>query len=481
MEAEQGTVGSTTHPDEWSPLLSEESLSSSSNPKPAAVLSVSFAGLAGILLGYDVGMVAGVLDPIRTHFILDNVRIELFVGSLNLMALFGCFAASPFADRYGRRGSLSMAAALFFAGNTLQACAWSYAWLLAGRCAAGVAVGITLVLAPLYTAEISPARFRGMLTTLIEVAFNLGIVLGFFATWLLMDVPQSSSWRLIMGLGSMPSLVLLLGAWCVMLESPRWLASQGRTAEAREVLGQVVSEAEGRHALEELLLLSHRKGSGKKAGEEEEAPGWWEMLTLPKLRKVVLVGSMVAFFTQATGIEAIMYYSSTILRAGGYDREATLSATLVIGVFKLAFILVSASMVDGAGRRPLLILSSIGVTMAMAMLTVASLKVWVVLQVLGMVVFVVCFSVGFGPIVYVFNGEIYPQACRSKGMSLSMGVARVTSAVVSLTFLTLADHLTLAGAFALFTGIGIASVVFLVTCVPETKGTTLESANKALQ
>jgi len=436
--------------------------------KRDALVCVMFAGLAGILLGYDVGMVAGVLNPIHNYFDIGHRRTEMFVGSLNAMAFIGCFLVSPLADKYGRRSTLGLAALLFFIGNSLQAIATSYSMLIFGRSVAGLAVGFTLILAPLYTAEISPARVRGTLTTIMEICFNVGIVLGFFFTWLLQNYSQDTVWRLIMGFGSVPALVLGMGTCFFMVESPRWLATQGRLTEAQAVLDKVMEPEESQRVLEQLNSAS---------SSDEPQAGWTDLFLKPEFLRPLILGCVVSFFSQSTGIESVQYYSVHILAGtGGFERSTTLSITLIMGLVKLFSILFATFNVDTWGRRPLLMISGLGCGVSMVMLSLSADQPQNPMQPIGMMCFMVSFSLGYGPLLYVFNGEIFPQAVRSKGMSVSMSVARFMSATVSLTFLSIVNVLTLKWTWAIFASMGFSSVAFVFLCVPETRGKALEEA-----
>uniref|UniRef100_A0A7S0B6E1 Hexose transporter 1 n=1 Tax=Pyrodinium bahamense TaxID=73915 RepID=A0A7S0B6E1_9DINO len=399
--------------------------------------------------------------------------------------------------------------------------AWSYSVLLAGRAVAGFAVGLTLVLAPLYAAEVSPARLRGMLTSLIEAFLNIGIVLGYTASWALQDWPGAKSWRAMLGLAVLPSFLVLLGACFAMSESPRWLAAQGRIDEAVGVLRRIVGPEEAACTAEQ--LQRNHAPAGAKVGnnlflsvdgalapspaevdaedrmgveEGEQQMSWKEMLCAQETRWLVFLGSSVAFFSQATGIESVVYYSNIILLRAGVEEGDMLKATMLVGCAKLAAILTGGAVVDRLGRKPLLLLSSLGLCLSMLLLSLAfringtapavapdghstaggGEPIAEGMALFAMVAFVVSFSLGYGPLTFVLNAELYPQRCRSKGMSLAIGVTRVTSATVTLTFLSLASLFTEAGAFLCFSLVALASLAFVLLLLPETRGASLEDA-----
>lgn len=438
--------------------------------KTAAVVAAGFACLSGVLLGYDIGVTNGALLPVAKYFDMTSAQMELFVGSLSLMALPGCVFGGYAADFFGRLGSIAIGAVLFLVGNSLMALATSYIMLLLGRAIAGIAVGMTIVTEPLYTAETSPARLRGMLSTNVEVSFNVGIVLGFTSSWCLRDLPDSTSWRWMMGLCLFAPIISLIGVFFILPESPRWLAKRGRLDDAEQVLHKLLGPVEADKSFQ--LMKEEAK-----IGSEPEMT-WLEVAASAKIRWLFFLGAGIAFFQQATGIESIMYYSSVILQEGGLSRNLMLLSTMIMGFFKLAAIIAQGFVVDITGRKPMLVLSSLGMSVSMMILGLSFQFSWGwQMKVVPIVLFVVLFSLGYGPITYTLNAELYPTSCRSKGVTFAMGVGRLFSAIVSLTFLSLARLLTFAGAFMFFAMWGIVSVAFVKFLVPETTGKSLEEAD----
>ncbi|CAK0908603.1 unnamed protein product [Prorocentrum cordatum] len=202
---------------------------------------------------------------------------------------------------------------------------------------------------------------------------------------------------------------------------------------------------------------------------------WYEMFTTPQTRWLALIGAGIAFFSQATGIESIMFYSNVILKEGGLDRDMMLLATLIMGCFKLAAIMVQGCIVDITGRRPLLIISSLGMASCMITLGLSfEFSLGVYFKVLPITFFAVLFSLGYGPLVYTIGAELYPTACRAKGLTLTMGTARVMAAIVALTFLSLSAVLSMGGAFIFYGCWGVVGAVFVLLLVPETTGKSLD-------
>lgn len=445
----------------------DTALNLSSEPlKLRAVFIAALACVSGLMLGYDIGISNAMLLPVSRHFDMDLKQVEFFTGMLNMAALPGCLAGGTVADRVGRRLAIVLGAMCFLVGNGLMASAWSYVSIVCGRMVAGVAVGLTLVTEPLYTAEIAPARLRGRFGSNVEVSFNVGILTGYIMGWAFSGLPDTTSWRWMLGVSLAGPLFSLLGVATVLPESPRWLARQGRLPEAKAVLDNVYGPLEASVAYDKLERGIEVKDSGM---------GWHRAFTSGEVRWLLFAGSGVAFFSQAAGIETIMYYSTVILMRGGMSMGTILQVMIVLGCIKVLAIMVNGKFVDECGRKPLLLISSVGMGMSMLFIAAAFHHQWSAwTKAVPMFTFIVGFSLGFGPIVYIMNTELYPKEFRAMGCTLAIGVNRVTAAVVASTFLSLADVLGFPGAFLLFAAIAFLGAGFVATVVPETKGMQLE-------
>ena len=409
--------------------------------------------LSAMLMGYDVGVMSSAILFIKLDMGLSVLREEMIVGSLNLVAAGAALCAGFFANRFGRRLTLGFAAAVFFAGAAALAAARGFACLMAGRVLTGVGVGFAMMIAPLYSAEISPARARGFLVSFTEIFVDLGILLGYLIGFAFQFLSPSFNWRLMLGAGALPALVLALGTLFVLPESPRWLAMRGRYTEAMEVLDRTSHatsggrEHETKRRLEEIVAANELERS---IGEGE-----WSNLNLSSLARLVKSPSFLAlaklytvaigvnFFQQAAGIEATVYYSPAVFKAAGVSSQlGMLGTTLGVGFVKLSFVLVATFTLDHVGRKKLLLLSSAGMLVCLAVVCAAFLvfginatspaaarfplqgALVIVLAVCGYVAF---FSMGWGPIAYVVSSEIFPPRHRSKALGLSMFVNRIVS------------------------------------------------------
>ncbi|CAI0438087.1 unnamed protein product [Linum tenue] len=450
------------------------------------------ASMTSILLGYDIGVMSGAAIFIKDQFKISDTQVEVLVGMLNIYSLVGSAAAGRTSDWIGRRYTIVVAGAIFFVGALLMGLAPNYAFLMVGRFVAGVGVGYALMIAPVYTAEVSPASSRGFLTSFPEVFINAGILLGYVSNYAFSKLPDHIGWRMMLGVGAIPSVFLAVGV-LAMPESPRWLVLQGRLGDAKRVLDKTSDSPE-----ESQSRLSDIKSAAgipencnddvvAVADKKSHGEGVWKELLLrptPTVRHILICAIGIHFFQQASGIDAVVLYSPRIFeKAGITSKDKKLLATIAVGFTKTVFILVATFLLDRIGRRPLL-LSSVGGMVASLITLGWSLEVinhqaqaqnWAVSLCITMVLaYVGFFSIGMGPITWVYSSEIFPLRLRAQGTSMGVAVNRVVSGVISTTFISLYKGLTISGAFFLFAGIATVAFVFFFLCYPETQGRTLE-------
>uniref|UniRef100_A0A5B7BLI0 Putative polyol transporter 5-like n=2 Tax=Davidia involucrata TaxID=16924 RepID=A0A5B7BLI0_DAVIN len=439
----------------------------------------------------DTGVMSGAVIYIKKDLKITDVEIEVIVGIINLYALFGAAAAGRTSDWIGRRYTIVCAAGIFFAGALLMGLATNYAFLMVGRFVAGVGVGYALMIAPVYTAELAPSASRGFLTSLPEVFINFGVLLGYVSNYAFSKLPTQLGWRLMLGIGAVPSVFLAVGG-LVMPESPRWLIMQGRLGDAKKVLYKISDSKEDA----QLRFADIKEAVGipescnddvvqrPKRSRGEDV--WRELLLrpTPSVRHILIAVIGIHFFQQSSGIDAVVLYSPRIFeKAGIKDDTDKLLATMAVGFTKTTFVLVATFLLDRIGRRPLLltscggmILSLIGLAVGLTIVNHSDHNItWAIAlcitTVLSMVGF---FSIGMGPIAWVYSSEIFPLKLRAQGCSIGVAVNRVVSGVIGMTFISLYKAMTIGGAFFMFTGIASVAWVFFYTLLPETQGRTLE-------
>ncbi|MBK8097546.1 MAG: sugar porter family MFS transporter [Planctomycetes bacterium] len=307
--------------------------------------------LGGFLTGFDSAVVSGVVDPVREHFGLDVDRVGWMVSSLTLGAAVAMILAGPIADRFGRRAAMVGTALLFSVSALGCAFADSYWLLVLARIVGGFAVGGALVIAPMWIAEIAPPERRGLLVSCNQLNIVVGLSAAFFSNWFLDRA--GLSWRWMLGVEVVPAVAYAALLFTVP-HSPRWLVDRGRSEQALAVLERL----HGRPAaMAQIAALQH----GQRLAA---APGFAELFQ-PSLRRVVVIGLGLAFFQQATGINAIFYYSPTIFGLAGATRDVALGHAILIGVVNIGFTLVAMRWIDRLGRRPLLLLGSAAMALAL--------------------------------------------------------------------------------------------------------------------
>ena len=440
--------------------------------RPNATLYITMiaavAALGGLLFGFDTGIIAGAMLFIVPDFHLGPAEQGLVVSAVTFGALFGALAGGTFADTIGRRRTNIMAGISFIAGSVLSAIAPDVDVLIMSRVIIGLAIGLTSVAAPMYIAELAPARDRGRLVSLFQLAVTTGILVSYIVDRAL--APEHA-WRWMLGLACIPGTLLVLGM-IPMPESPRWLLKKGAEKAARQVLSMMRTQDEIELDVHEILDdLEHNQPAG-----------WTELLT-PGLRPALLVGVGLAVFQQATGINTIIYYAPQIFQTAGLDNATTaLAATVGIGVINVLSTLVAIWLVDKVGRKPLLLAGLIGMTVSLGALGAAqrfgsTLGInphWLAPITVGFIgLYIVCFAFSLGPVVWLMISEIFPNRARARASAISTSANWMANFLVSLSFPVLQVWLG-PSLWFLYAAMGVAALIFIVGYVPETKGKSLE-------
>ncbi|KAG0530730.1 hypothetical protein BDA96_05G211800 [Sorghum bicolor] len=458
-------------------LLSSSAKSGKPRWNMYAFACATLASMTTILMGYNLALMSGAQLFIREDLGLSDAQIEVLAGSFNVFMLLSILAAGWAADLLGRRGTLVLANVFLMAGALAMSLGGSYSALMAARCITSLGSGFSVVVTSVYNAEISPASMRGFLSSFLDMFITIGLLLSYVSNYAFAGLPVHLGWRIMYAVGVVPPVLLAMGV-LAMPESPRWLAMRGRDADARAVLVRTSdTPAEADLRLDEI----------KHAVNERDSNGgnvWKELLIRPSsasVRRIVVCVVGVNFFQQASGIDALVLYSPLVFRkAGMSSNKAILGATVAAGVVKTCFVLVATLFSDRLGRRPLLLASTVGVAASMASLGVTlcvgvmSSAASMVASVVSVLAFMAAFSVGFGPLAGTYSAEIMPLRLRAQGASLGNAVNRLTSALVSMTFISLADAITMPGCFFLYAGVGTAACAFAYARMPETKGRSLE-------
>ncbi|XP_059623699.1 probable polyol transporter 6 [Cornus florida] len=449
------------------------------------------ASIITIIFGYDTGVMSGAMIFIKEELDISEVNVELIAGILNLCALVGSLCAGRLSDFIGRRYTIVLASIIFMTGSILMGYGPNYPVLLAGRCVAGVGVGFALMIAPVYSAEISATEHRGLLTCLPELGIAIGILLGYLSNYFFAKLTLKLGWRLMLGIAAIPSLGLAIGI-LKMPESPRWLIMQGRLGEAKKILYLVSNTEE--EALTRFRDIKIAAGIDENCDDDvvklprkKQGQEAWKQLILrpsPTVRWMLLAGVGIHFFEHATGIEAVILYGPRIFKkAGVHKKSKLLLATIFVGVTKLSFIVVATFLLDKVGRRKLLLTSAGGMIVSLLALGTGLTVVqnskeelfWALCLCIGSTyAYVAFFNFGLAPVTWVYSSEIYPLELRAQGHSIGVAVNRIMNAAVSMSFISIYEAITIGGTFYMFAGVSAVAFVFFYFFLPETRGKSLE-------
>eukprot|EP01084_Bolivina_argentea_P172329 298522_1 len=420
---------------------------------------------------------------------LSNMEKETIIASLNLFSAFGGLLSGQIAGTFGRRFTIASAAVIFFIGALLMAATKIFYVIVFSRILLGIGVGAGLMVAPLYIAELSPPNIRGKLLTFDEISINVGILLGYIVGWLFYYTSYSDSikWRIMVGLGVIPATALFI-AMLFMPESPRWLIKNNKNQQAKNILNKIHGYNEKAvnaqiNEIEQTLIL-------EKAAKQI---GWKVILCScvysneKYIQWALFIGVGLCFFQQASGNEAAVYYTPHIFEEFGMDQQTVLLMTTFVGLSKVIFIFVSTFLLDKVGRKKLLLVSAVLMTICLFGLAISFLpNIWSDNnRPVGVAVFLQCFfmasfSMGWGPIPWICAAEILPLKIRARGMALAVFMNRLASATIAFSFLSTQEAITSYGTFFLYGCVSLIAVVFIILFMPETKGKTLELITKEL-
>ena len=443
---------------------------SAAKAKRNVTITAAIAGLAGLLFGYDTGIIAGALLTITPEFGLNSLEAGMVVGAVPIGAVGGAWFASHGADRYGRRTLILVSAAVFIGGAIVSAIAPGALILILSRVVIGMGIGVASAVAPVYISELAPADMRGSLVTFFQLAVTVGILVAYLVGYAFTDVDDG--WRWMLGLGAVPAVILALGI-VRLPRSPRWLMMQDDVEGAREALLRV--RPAGAEAID-LEIQEIEASTGPDTSR-------WSDLRRPAVKAALLVGIGLAVLQQITGINTVIYYAPTIIQSTGIDSAGSaILASLGVGIINVVMTVVALRLLDRAGRRTLLFIGVSGMSFSLFALGLAFVNnmpetLSTVLAVGSLMLFVSSFAISLGPIFWLLNAEIYPLAVRGKAAAAGTMTNWFFNFVVSVTFLSLIDLLTETGAFWFYGLIGLVTLWFCWRFVPETRGKTLEQVD----
>jgi len=437
-------------------------------------LVVLVATLGGLLFGYDTAVINGTVGFLQAHFALDPAAKGWATSSALLGCVFGVAIAGVVSDRFGRRNTLILSAILFLVSAIGTAVPRTFTEFIIFRMVGGLGVGAASMTSPMYIAEISPARIRGRMVSVNQLAIVTGMLVVFFVNYFIASLGDEAwsvqfGWRWMFASESLPALMLLALLFFVP-ESPRWLTKQGRGDEARRILARVDGPD---HAERELAEM--RDAIAQESGSVMQ-------LLQPGMRIVLLIGIMLAVLQQVTGINVFLYYGTEIFKSvAGSNVDIALLQTIVVGAAMLSFTIIAIWTVDKIGRKPLMIVGALGMGVTLTGLGMAAYYERIGGSLLVFVLgYIACFSLSVGPVTWVILSEIFPTKIRGQAMGIATCCLWMANLVVSQTFPMMDEDPWLVEKFHhgypffVYAGFCAVLVVFVITWVPETKGRTLE-------
>jgi len=432
------------------------------------VILISFvAALGGLLFGFDTAVISGTINFIQPYFGLSEAQLGWTVSSLLFGCIAGVFIAGKAGDRYGRKKVLMSAALLFFFSAIGSASAHSLSIFLIARILGGIAVGVASILSPMYIAELAPAKYRGTLVSMNQLAIVIGILVAFFSNYLLVGTGENN-WRWMLLVMAAPAVLLFFSLFLVP-ESPRWLVAKNRNEDAFDVLVKTSGKEFATSELKEI----------QETLKNQEESTFSELLS-PKIKPLLCIGIILAVFQQITGINTIMYYAPKIFANVGQSNDSALMQTILIGGTNLVFTLVAMVLIDRFGRKLLIVTGSTGMMLMLSGLsflyfTNHTSGVMVLVFIMAYCAF---FAASLGPTLWVVTAELFPNRLRSKGMSVAIVSLWIACTVVSVAFPIMLEKLSGGITFLIFALICLANLLYVLKYVPETKGKTLEELEK---
>jgi sugar porter (SP) family MFS transporter len=422
-----------------------------------------FGALGGILFGYDIGVISGVLLFIEKSWNLSYTMDGVVGACFAFGAMFGAAIGSRWIDRLGRRRSIMLGGAIFGIGTLGCLASPDVGLFVAFRFIAGFGVGVTSATIPAYLSELAPRSTRGALSALNQLMIVGGVAIAYGVDWAL---SSSGDWRLMIAFGLVPVVMLLIGM-PFLPETPRWLLMRGREQEARRVIRAAQGDVDIDREVKEIQTVI--KLDTTQRGNLRDLVRPW---ALPAL----LIALLLGVGQQFSGVNAINVYAPTMFKALGASTSSSLGESLAIGVAKVLLTIWVIFVVDKWGRRPLLLVGSLFMAAMLAALgvVVTTVQGGSGFAVLLFIAYLAGYELGWGAIVWLMVSEVFPLRVRGVGMSVTSTALWAATFMVTLVFPIMDHHIGLAGSSWIFAGINIVLFILVLAFVPETKGRSLE-------
>ena len=451
------------------------------------VLVSIVATIGGFLFGFDSGVINGTIDGLQQAFSSNTIGTGFNVASMLLGCAIGAFTAGRLADIYGRRTLLIVAAVFFLASAWGSGVAGSSLEFIFYRILGGLAVGAASVMAPAYISEIAPARYRGTLTTIQQVAIIFGLFTAFLSNYFLASYAGTSTtslwmgfeaWRWMFWVEMVPALLFFLLLFLIP-ESPRYLVLSNKITKAKKVLCKLYGENDGNAKLVEIEASVASSQAPKLSDLKDKST--------QKIRPIVWIGIGLATFQQLVGINVVFYYGSVLWQAVGFSESDALLTNVITGGVSILACFITILLIDKIGRKPLLLVGSIGMSVSLGVMVVVfsmadtaangtlEMGSMGIVALISANTFVFFFNMSWGPVMWVLLGEMYPNQIRGSGLAVAGAAQWFSNFVVIMLFPTMLAGIGLAGAYSFYFAGAVVSIAFVVKYVYETKGVELEN------
>lgn len=453
-------------------------------PLIAAIVGVATIG--GFMFGYDSGAINGTQEGLKSTFNLSEGALGLTVSALLPGCAVGAFMAGRLADSMGRKKVMMLAAILFLVSAIASGAAGSALVLAIARFFAGAAVGAASVLSPAYISEVTPANIRGRLSSVQQVMIIAGLTGAFLANYFLAQAAGSSlgefwlgypAWRWMFWVQAVPALLFLV-TLLVIPESPRFLVAKGRLAEAEGVLTRLFGAGAASTKVQEIKASLAGDHAPKMSDLNDPSTGKW--------RKIVWIGIGLAVFQQLVGINVVFYYGAVLWQAVGFSEADALKINILSGALSIVSCLCAIGLIDKIGRKPLLLIGSVGMAVTLGILTWCfsvgtfadgklSLPEGVgTIALYAANIYVIFFNFSWGPVMWVMLGEMFPNQIRGSGLAVAGAAQWTANFAISFSFPWLAVNIGLPITYGFYTMCAFISIIFVMKMVYETKGRELE-------
>ncbi len=451
------------------------------------VLISIVATIGGFLFGFDSGVINGTIDGLKTAFNSDSAGTGFNVASMLLGCAIGAFFAGRLADRFGRRALLICSAIFFIISAWGSGVASSSLEFIFYRILGGLAVGAASVMSPAYISEIAPARYRGRLTTIQQVAIITGLFMAFVSNYFLADLAGLSTaelwmgfeaWRWMFWIELLPASLFLVALFFIP-ESPRFLIASGQRQKGQAVLEKLYGRTNGYIKVNEIEAS---------LAKDHHAPKLSDLIdsSIGNVKSIVWVGIGLAVFQQLVGINVVFYYGAVLWQAVGFSEADALLINIISGAVSICACIVTILLIDKIGRKPLLQWGSVGMALALGLMVIAFMNAgvgsngelvvgeWGPLALLSANAYVFIFNMSWGPVMWVMLGEMFPNQLRGSGLAVSGLFQWTANFAITMSFPILLATIGLAGAYGFYALSAAISAVFIFVYVYETKGIELE-------